>query len=192
MTAKLYKGLFWIKQDGQGRFIPITVKVECDVYGNVLDDSINLNGDSFNHEKEWKIFEAMPSGEYHGLPYNYYPRGRVEINNKKAIVYLNPELCMEYIKRLITNEFRLWNIDVSFVAEQYDYIAEIIIPKCTMCEKLLNEWDLGEDFYFKRRIGYGSKYDFHIFEARLCCDCFDRALDKILPMFKESPLIKYE
>jgi hypothetical protein len=61
-----------------------------------------------------------------------------------------------------------------------------------MCEKPLNEWDMQEDFYFKRRIGYGSKHDLHIFEARLCCDCFDRALDKTLPMFKESPLIKYE
>ncbi len=192
MTAKLYKGLFWIKQDEQVRFIPITVRVECDMYGNVLDDSINLHGESFNHEKEWKIFEAMPSGEYRGMKYDHYPRGRVEIKNKKAIVYLNPELCIEYIKRLITNEFGLWNIDVSFVAEQYDYIAEIIIPKCTMCKKTLNEWDLSEDFYFKRRIGYGSKHDLHIFEARLCCDCFDRALDKILPMFKESPLIKYE
>lgn len=107
MTAKLYKGLFWIKQDEQGRFIPITVKVECDVYGHVLDDSINLNGESFNHEKEWKIFEAMPSGEYHGLPYNYYPRGRVEINNKKANIYLPSVLCIEYVKRLILHEFGL-------------------------------------------------------------------------------------
>lgn len=107
MTAKLYKGLFWIKQDKQGRFIPITVKVECDVYGNVLDDSINLNGESFNHEEEWKIFEAMPSGEYRGMKYDHYPRGRVEIKNKKANIYLPSVLCIEYVKRLILHEFGL-------------------------------------------------------------------------------------
>lgn len=120
MKSMLYKGLFWIKQDERGRFIPITVMVECDADGNAVNNRIAPDKDSFNHEKEWKIFEAMPSGEYHDLPYNYYPRGRVEINNKKAIVYFNPLLCTEYIKWLITNEFGLWNIDVSFVAEQYD------------------------------------------------------------------------
>lgn len=192
MTAKLYKGLFWINQDEQGRFIPITVKIECDADGNAVNNRIATDKDNFNHEEEWKIFEAMPSGEYRGMKYDHYPRGRVEIKNKKATVYLNIVLCTEYIKRLITNEFGLWDMDVSFVAEQYDYIAEIIIPKCTMCEKPLDEWDMGEDFYFKRRIGYGSKYDFHIFEARLCCDCFDSVLDKILPMFKASPLSEYE
>ena len=190
MTAKLYKGLFWIKQDEQGRFIPITVKVECDADGNAVEDRIAPDKDSLNHEEEWKIFEALPSGEYRGMKYDHYPRGRVEIKNKKANIYLPSVLCIEYVKRLITNEFGLWNIDVSFVAENqnYDYIAEFIIPKCTMCEKPLNEWDMQEDLYFKRRIGYGSKYDLHIFEARLCCDYFDSVLDKILPMFKESPL----
>ncbi len=192
---KIYKGIFWIKQDERGRFIPITVKVECDKSGNVLDEQIRFSsktGKHFEHKEEWKIFEAMPSGEYRGFSYNHYPRGRVEIKNKKAIVYLNPVLCTEYVKWLITNEFGLWDIDVSFVAEQYDYIAEIIIPKCTMCEKPLDEWDIQEDYYFKRRIDYGSKYDFHIFEARLCCSCFDKVLDKILPIFKASPLSEYE
>ena len=107
MKSMLYKGLFWIKQDERGRFIPITVKVECDVYGNVLDDSINLNGESFSHEEEWKIFEAMPSGEYRGMKYDHYPRGRVEIKNKKANIYLPSVLCIEYVKRLILHEFGL-------------------------------------------------------------------------------------
>ena len=107
MKSMLYKGLFWIKQDERGRFIPITVKVECDVYGNVLDDSINLNGESFSHEEEWKIFEALPSGEYRGMKYDHYPRGRVEINNKKANIYLPSVLCIEYVKRLILHEFGL-------------------------------------------------------------------------------------
>ena len=200
MIQKMYKGIFWIKQKEEGRFIPITVKAECDEYGNLLDERVRFSsksGESFNHQEEWEIFEAMPGGEYRGLPYNYYPRGRVEIKNKKATVYLNPVLCTEYIKRLIFEKFGLFRdgINVRFVADgssHYDYTAEIVIPRCTMCKKQLDEWDMQEDFYFKRRIGYGSKYDFHIFEARLCCDCFDSVLDKILPMFKVSPLSEYE
>ena len=63
---------------------------------------------------------------------------------------------------------------------------------CTMCGKELDEWDLNADFDFERYIGFGSKYDLHIFEAHLCCKCFDEILDTILPMFKNSPLTEYE
>lgn len=63
---------------------------------------------------------------------------------------------------------------------------------CSMCGKELDELDLQEDFYFKHYIGYGSKYDLNIFEARLCCDCFDKILDTVLPMFKSNPLNEYE
>ena len=63
---------------------------------------------------------------------------------------------------------------------------------CSMCGKELDEFDLQEDFYFKHYIGYGSKYDLNFFEARLCCDCFDKILDAVLPMFKINPLSEYE
>ena len=63
---------------------------------------------------------------------------------------------------------------------------------CSMCGKELDEFDLQEDFSFKRYIGYGSRYDMNIFEARLCCDCFDKILDAVLPMFKINPLSEYE
>lgn len=63
---------------------------------------------------------------------------------------------------------------------------------CTMCGKDLDDWDLNADFHFRHYIGFGSKYDLHIFKAHLCCKCFDRILDTILPMFKNSPLTEYE
>ena len=63
---------------------------------------------------------------------------------------------------------------------------------CTMCGRKLDEVDQEQDFYFKRWIGYGSKYDLHIFEVRFCCSCFDEILDKVLPMFKFNPLSEYE
>ena len=63
---------------------------------------------------------------------------------------------------------------------------------CTMCSKTLDEADKEQDFHFKQWIGYASKYDMNIFEARLCCDCFDKILDTVLPMFKSNPLTEYE
>lgn len=63
---------------------------------------------------------------------------------------------------------------------------------CSMCSNKLDEFDLQENFSFKRYIGYGSKYDLNIFEARLCCDCFDKILDTVLPMFKSNPISEYE
>lgn len=63
---------------------------------------------------------------------------------------------------------------------------------CSMCEKELDEFDLQEDFSFKRYIGYGSKYDMNIIYVKLCCNCFDRALETLLPMFKINPLTEYE
>lgn len=61
-----------------------------------------------------------------------------------------------------------------------------------MCGRELDEWDINENLYFERFIGYGSSYDMNIFEARLCCKCFDKILDTILPMFKTNPLSEYE
>ena len=63
---------------------------------------------------------------------------------------------------------------------------------CSMCEKELDEFDLQEKFSFKRYIGYGSKYDMNILDVKLCCDCFDKLLEAVLPMFKNTPLTEYE
>jgi hypothetical protein len=63
---------------------------------------------------------------------------------------------------------------------------------CTMCGNELDDWDLDADFHFNRYIGFGSKYDLSIFEAHLCCKCYDKILDTILPMFKNNPLSEYE
>ena len=63
---------------------------------------------------------------------------------------------------------------------------------CTMCGNELDDCDLDSDFNFHRYIGFGSKYDLSIFEARLCCRCFDKILDTIVPMFKHNPISEYD
>lgn len=63
---------------------------------------------------------------------------------------------------------------------------------CTMCGSVLNEWDMQENFSVSRHIGYGSRYDMHILKFKLLCDCFDKMLDIVLPMFQNNPLKEYE
>ena len=65
-------------------------------------------------------------------------------------------------------------------------------PACTMCGCEFDKWDISENLHFEHFIGYGSSYDMNIFEARLCCKCFDRILNTILPMFKINPLSEYD
>lgn len=54
---------------------------------------------------------------------------------------------------------------------------------CTMCNKIFDMWDLQEDFSFSRWIGYGSKYDLNKLDIQLCCTCFDKVLDFVLPKY---------
>jgi hypothetical protein len=61
-----------------------------------------------------------------------------------------------------------------------------------MCNNPLDEWDLQEDFFFSRWIGYGSKYDLNKLDIQLCCTCFDKVLDFVLPKCKNKILQEYE
>ena len=49
----------------------------------------------------------MPRSVTGGTPYNYYLRGRVEVKQSKATVYLNPQLNREDVKAQIEKEFGL-------------------------------------------------------------------------------------
>lgn len=65
------------------------------------------------------------------------------------------------------------------------------IKRCTMCNKIFDEWDLQEDFSWRKWIGYGSKYDLNKLDLDLCCDCFDKVLAFILRNSVHNPLREY-
>lgn len=53
-----------------------------------------------------------------GMPYNYFPRGRVELRRGKAMVYLPPTLCTPEIFARIHQVFSLPDeMQVSFKAD---------------------------------------------------------------------------
>ena len=66
VTAK--RGLFWYV-DGELLCFPVSGD-ETDTVGN-------------NHRRFWKTLPHSLTG---GMPYNYFPRGRVELRHGKAVV----------------------------------------------------------------------------------------------------------
>ena len=92
-AAKMSGGVFWIINDELFAF-PFT---------NEYSEGIAKSGNTYNHKKLWN--EIKPKGC--NKPYNYYPRGRVEISNKgKPIIYMNPNVDDSFVP-LIRTEFGL-------------------------------------------------------------------------------------
>ena len=72
-------------------------------------------------------------------------------------------------------------------------VGEVYITRtCNVCGKTFDFWDHQENFCFDRHIGFGSAYDFHRIKLNLCCHCFDKVIDWILPQCKHNPLSKVQ
>lgn len=106
---KLYKGVFWVIDDRV-----ISEKKLCDEFGNLIpDENEGIEERRFqdeawsnNHKKIWsKLSRTVTQGKI----FNYFPRGRVEIRRKRAIIFLNPCICYEEMIQKIKAEFRLDN-----------------------------------------------------------------------------------
>ena len=100
------KGIFWCDSFGRDSPHLIVVSVKCDADGrsDQLIDYSSKSGQNFNHKAEWQKLSRSVTG---GQPFNYYPRGRVEIKNRKAIIYLNPDLNNTAILNMIMMDFEL-------------------------------------------------------------------------------------
>lgn len=100
------KGVFWVVNDVEEIKL-ISVTVECDIDGSSLDSEVEFSsksGDNFNHRVEWsKIPQAITEGK----PYNYYPRGRVEIKSGKIKLFVNPDVLDDELKGMTIKLFDL-------------------------------------------------------------------------------------
>ena len=100
------KGIFWVVNDEEEAVL-ISVNVECDINGNSLDSDVafsSKSGDNFNHKIEWS---KLPHSVTKGQPFNYYPRGRVELKNGKVTVFINPDVYNEAVFKLMIKDFDL-------------------------------------------------------------------------------------
>ena len=107
--AQLYKGAFWIvDQNNVEKNAKYCFAIPSDCYGNIEANDLELNaksGTTYNHEKLWR---SLPRSLTLGKAFNYFPRGRVEIQNAKATIYLNPQINTEEIQQFIIGEFNLY------------------------------------------------------------------------------------
>ncbi|MBQ3544831.1 MAG: hypothetical protein IJA34_07600 [Lachnospiraceae bacterium] len=104
------KGLFWCVESNSDKTTLITKTVECDVGGNALTnvEYTSKSGMNFNHKIEWgKLDKIITKGK----EYNYYPRGRVEINKNKITVFLNPDINNDIVINKVIEEFELQDIN---------------------------------------------------------------------------------
>lgn len=104
----LYKGIFWIVDPDQPENnkeycfrIPVTAA------GVIISDTFVSNaksGSTYNHEATWN---AMSGRTTRRQPFDHYPRGRVEIKNGTADIFLSPHINVPDIIGFIKEEFRL-------------------------------------------------------------------------------------
>lgn len=75
-----YKGVFWVI-NGLLLAFPFTE--------NSFDSGLAKSGDTYVHKTLWSAIRPKGCSK----PYNYYPRGRIELNSRgKAILYMNPNV----------------------------------------------------------------------------------------------------
>lgn len=116
---KISKGIFWVICDYIELDNKISVQLknyrllcftmpcspngEVEYFNAILSNS--KKGNSFNHKTTWEsgLFGNVEFAKMtRQFSYNYYPRGRVEISNNNAIIYLNQNIN----KKLIIDDIR--------------------------------------------------------------------------------------
>ena len=102
------KGIFWCANFDTEFPELITVSVVCDKNGNSKEpvQFSSKSGNNFNHRLEWERIDRKITK---GQSFNYYPRGRVESKNRKATIYLNPDLNNTVVLNKIIEDFELKN-----------------------------------------------------------------------------------
>lgn len=58
--------------------------------------------------------------------------------------------------------------------------------KCTMCGKEFDIFDEQQGIEMDHWCGYGSHHDMSHIQFRLCNECFDKVMDKIIPLCKNQ------
>ena len=121
-AKELSSGIFWIitEDPGISYYELLMFDIPCDSEGNTTENMTKLNsknGLTYNHKRIWdevvkgsNIYKSFNRKEY-----NYYPRGRIDIANNKATIYLNPNINRDDIIEEIKREFGLSEYNISKV-----------------------------------------------------------------------------
>jgi hypothetical protein len=123
LLNQLCSGIFCVISDNfdLSDHILLVFEITCDINGNPKNTSIELNsksGTTYNHKKTWenKVKNDNKHRPYNKKDYDYYPRGRVQISNNRADIYLNPNINQPGIVNKIKLNFGLSNENISEVS----------------------------------------------------------------------------
>lgn len=104
---QLYRGIFWITDLNNLYSTNLYFQIPCDENGDICDfdfripDTMSSTGsDNYNHKRVWS---NLTNKETKNKPFDYFPRGRIEISNGIAKIFHSP-----YIDQ---NELKSWAID---------------------------------------------------------------------------------
>ena len=106
----LYRGIFWIPDIDNIYDSDLYFQIPCDSDGNVelnfhVDAQKSSKGtDNYNHKNLWA---TLPKKLTNNKPFDYYPRGRVEIHHGIATIYHSPHIPQEDLKSWIIDKFNL-------------------------------------------------------------------------------------
>ena len=108
MAKQASNGIFWILDDEN--------KLLAYPFGSVDSfEGIAKSGTTYNHKRLWN--ELKPGSSK--LTFNYYPRGRVDWDNKgRPVIYMNPNIDDSWLPS-IKQEFGIRPPDDCKI--QYDY-----------------------------------------------------------------------
>ena len=94
--------IFEAKEEARGVFWIINNELFAFPYTDDNLFGLSKNGLTYNHKRLWKELNLKTK-----VPYNYYPRGRVDFDNKgKPVIWMNPNIDSSYIPD-IRKEFGL-------------------------------------------------------------------------------------
>lgn len=121
-----YKGCFWIYSDSvsnifRNKFRLLTEKIPCSYEGE-----LGRKTKCRTHKEIWKPI----SDKYASVPYNYYPRGRVDIYKGVAYINIHSSMNKPFIIDRIISEYNLSKLDIEIglndieQGSHYDYLLE--------------------------------------------------------------------
>ena len=81
--SALYRGIFWVTDMNNVSGSKLYFQIPCDSNGDIVDNFTistqmsSANTVNYNHKKVW---QTLPKHLTHNKPFDYYPRGRIEIS----------------------------------------------------------------------------------------------------------------
>ena len=107
MAKELSCGIFWCIAESEEQLTEknlLPFMKGCSLEGIPVDtEGFNAkSGMTYNHKETWS---TLPSSVTHSKKFDYYPRGRVEIRNNKATIWLN-----QYIAHLAKDIAKLYGL----------------------------------------------------------------------------------